>query len=62
MTIRSRTSVCLTWAGLLAASLLLTACPPKPITLETALERLSKSDYPDFADDARYEQLAPALE
>ena len=62
MTIRSRTSVFLTWAGLLAASLLLTGCPPKPITLETALERLAPSDYPDFGDDARYDQLAQAIE
>jgi membrane-bound lytic murein transglycosylase A len=49
------------WVGLAAAILLLTACPPKPVTLETALVRLSVSDYPDFADDARYERLAPAV-
>lgn len=60
--IRCKMNVFLTLVGLVAATLLMTACPPKPITLGTALERLSKNDYPDFGDDAHYDQLAPAVE
>ncbi len=62
MATRSKTRLLLIWGGLLAAGWLLTACPPKPVTLETALQRLSPSDYPEFGDDGRYDQLVPALE
>lgn len=62
MVSRSGMRTCLVRVGLLAALIMLTACPPKPVTLESALERLSPSDYPDFAEDGRYEQLIPAIE
>jgi membrane-bound lytic murein transglycosylase A len=38
------------------------SCAPKPITRETALKRLSPSDYPDFTDSRAFDQLSRSIE
>jgi membrane-bound lytic murein transglycosylase A len=62
MAARSKKSALFLLGAVLTAVLLVTACPPKPITLETALKQLPKSRYPDFADHSGYDQLAQAME
>jgi len=49
-------------ACLLLGVMLLWACTPKPVVHETALKRLSKADFPPFADQMNYEQLDAGID
>lgn len=50
------------WCCLVTGVLLIAACAHKPITRETALERLPRAGYPHFSDQRGYEQLARSIE